>query len=514
MEFVGLDQIFVAPTKIHDPINTDRAGQNEVVVFFLHNEYCNTRLSRGEADKISNRMTKTKILGTLLPMTALVSKSVLPGTFQAGHKFVDWLVKSKQSAWQLLPLHENQLERGSTTKHVPSPYKGYGIGLDPRYLSDNDPLLSEDELQNFIQDNQYWVKEYVLFCSLRDHFGTDNWSEWPDDIRQRNIAALIKWRKKLVPEMDNHLRTQAQLHLAYERLHEKARENSVLLSGDMPFYLSMNSPLVWQYQYLFDIESSGQLMSVSGVLQGQRSHFGRQVWGHPLYLWQDKDSLEGIYRLFEIRLKYLARFYDLIRLDYANGLFVNGVIDLSDNRLDRYQNGPGRPFLEKLIKSARKLKLRIYAEDTGINLKELRNCLHRHRVAGIKIFRFAYNEKRKLFVDMYLKVSQYPVNTVAYTTTHDTEPLMGYLENLSDLEISNLAMKLRLNKSLPVTDLAKAIRTKVVESPAKIVIIPLQDWLLTTDRINIPGTEQEIGDTNWQYKMNVVIEGLPVDIIE
>jgi 4-alpha-glucanotransferase len=173
-----------------------------------------------------------------------------------------------------------------------------------------------------------------------------------------------------------------------------------------------------------------------------------------LYKWQDKTLLAGIYQLFQIRLRYLAHFYDLIRFDYANGLFVYGIIDLKDNTLDRYEMGPGRPFLEKLIKGARNLNLKIYAEDTGINLGELRNCLRTHHLAGIKIFRFAYNEKRKIFVDMYLKISQYPVNTVAYTTTHDTEPLLAYLEKLSSLEVDELMKKLRLNQPITTRDLA------------------------------------------------------------
>jgi 4-alpha-glucanotransferase len=60
--------------------------------------------------------------------------------------------------------------------------------------------------------------------------------------------------------------------------------------------------------------------------------------------------------------------------------------------------------------------------------------------------------------------------------------------------------------------MATTIRNKIIKSPAKIVIIPLQDWLLTTERINVPGTEKEINDTNWQYQMSVAIEDLPTHL--
>jgi 4-alpha-glucanotransferase len=59
---------------------------------------------------------------------------------------------------------------------------------------------------------------------------------------------------------------------------------------------------------------------------------------------------------------------------------------------------------------------------------------------------------------------------------------------------------------------ARAIRNAIIACPAKTVIIPLQDWLLTTDRINVPGTEKEIGDTNWHFKLHMPIEDLPTDL--
>jgi 4-alpha-glucanotransferase len=262
---------------------------------------------------------------------------------------------------------------------------------------------------------------------------------------------------------------------------------------------------------LFDIERSGELIRVSGVLKGAKSHFGRQIWGHPLYKWQDKSLVSGLYKLFEIRVRYLASLYNYVRFDHAKGLFAYGVIDLIDHKRDTYLVGPGRPILEKIIKFARSKKLKIYAEDTGDKLKDLRSCLHIHHLPGVKVFRFAYNEKRRVFTDQYLHISSYPKNTVAYTTTHDTEPLRSYLEKLSTAELTVLTKKLHLKNPLTIVNLAKIIRDKVIKSPAKIVLIPLQDWLLTTDRINTPGTEKVKNDQNWGYKMTVAIEDLLVN---
>ncbi|MEI6690995.1 MAG: 4-alpha-glucanotransferase [bacterium] len=454
----------------------------------------------------------TKRVGTVLPMTALVSTVAQAGTFAAGKIFIQWLAGTKQKAWQILPLHQTQLEKGSKSKHVPSPYKGYGVGLDPVFLGNNLQSLTPDFLARFEKQNTYWLKTYALFCALRDHLGTDDWSSWPKAISRRDDGAIKEWEQKLKDPIAKHVLVQAQLFGAYQQLRKLAGNFDIALIGDFPFYLGLHSPLVWQYQHLFDLDQNGKPQRVSGVPSGIKSHFGRQVWGHPLYKWQDKTLWGQLDELFRIRIQYLAGLFDWIRFDHAKGLFAYGVIDVVHHSVDKYLNGPGSDFLDELIKFARRHKLHIYAEDTGEKLVALRHCLRAHRIPGIKILRFAYNEKLKIFTKSYLLTDKYPVNTFAYTTTHDTETLVGYLSSLSLGEVAELATKMNIDSTNNIAELATLIRQKVIDSPAKFVLVPLQDWLLTSDRINVPGTEKEVDDTNWQYKMSVAIEKLPRSI--
>lgn len=448
-------------------------------------------------------------------MTALVSNASQPGTFRAGEQFITWLSESGQNSWQFLPLHETQLVPGSVSKHHPSPYKGYGIGLDPRYLSPDFPQPSTKQINQFIQENNYWLDNYVLFCALRNHFGTDNWSLWPHEIKNRNPDSLKKWQEKLSSEIKLQINTQVQLHLAYDQLKTKAHDNEISLIGDLPFYLGLNSPLVWQYQHLFEIEPNGTLERVSGIPLGPKSHFGRQVWGHPLYKWQNSDLLPELNKLFKLRLKYLANQLDWARLDHAKALFSYGVINLANNNPDQYLDGPGNIFLEELINFAHHHSLQLYAEDTGDKLQQLSKCLHANHIPGIKIFRFAYNEKTQKFSNTYLDINQYPVNSFAYTTTHDTETLIGYLQLLSNFEIQHILQKIGIDSmATDLNSLAKLIRNKIIHSPSFMTLIPLQDWLLTADRINTPGTEQVASNTNWQYQMSISIDNLPTGIIK
>jgi len=151
----------------------------------------------------------------------------------------------------------------------------------------------------------------------------------------------------------------------------------------------------------------------------------------------------------------------------------------------------------------------LFAEDSGDRLKGLRDTLKSFNIPGVRILRFAYNEKRRKLTKRYADINHYPINTFAQTTTHDTETLLGYLNILSVEEKKLLSVNCNVRFGKDNKTFAKRLRTAVVSSSAKTVIIPIQDWLLSTERINIPGTEKIVGDTNWQYRIPVSIENLP-----
>lgn len=455
-----------------------------------------------------------KIIGTLVPVSALYSlknSSEPIGNFEDGLLFLDWLKNTRQTAWQMLPLHETQLQPNSLHKHVPSPYKSYGIGLDPKYLpkKHSNILPTIDEKKYFILKNHDWINDYALFCALRDYFQTDNWTKWNADLKHRDKKSLAAWKEKLVKQVDHYVTLQWQLEQSYLKMKDKAASLGIMIIGDLSYYVSFNSPLVWAHQNLFQIPKDGDLQYVSGIPNGPSSHFGRQVWGHPLYDWRGEEQERSVINFWKMRLNFQARLFDLIRLDHAKALFTYGVINLHNEKDDTQQEGPGIHVLEELIKYSRAISLSIFAEDSGDKVAELRKSLKHMQIPGIKIFRFAFNEKRKKINKEYSDVSKYQPNTVAYTTTHDTETLLDYLQKLTLKQKLTLALSSGVIYHADDKIFAKLLRGAVLSSPANIVMIPIQDWLLTTDRINVPGTERTINDKNWQFRLTIPIEQLP-----
>lgn len=455
-----------------------------------------------------------KAVGTLVPLFSLTSKTHEHHTLEVGIEFLDWLQRTRQKAWQLLPIHETQFIKG-TTNHVSSPYKGYGIGLSPRYLSKEAANLkpSEKELSEFLSVHKKWIYDYALFCTARDHFKTDNWVEWEDGLKKREENAIQIFQKNHSKQIQQYVLSQWQLHHVYAKLRKKARALGIMLIGDFPFYMSFKSPLVWTNQELFDISENGEMLRASGLPLGPKSHYGRQFWGHPLYKWKEKSLIPYILNLWKLRFRYISTLFNMVRIDHAKGFFYYGSLDSKNETTDTIVDGPGKTVFEELLMYCNSIGLRLYAEDTGDKLKELRASLKEHSVPGIRIYRFAFNEKLEKINDQYARVFSYPHNSLAYTTTHDTEPLMGYLSILTRDEKKNLAKESDIVYSSDDEVFAVNIRTAVINSPARIVIISMQDWLLTKNRINIPGTEKEIGDKNWQYQLNIPVEELPHSIV-
>lgn len=454
-----------------------------------------------------------KTIGTVVPLSALWSNKNKEkhGNLDTALLFLDWLHSTGQTAWQLLPIHETPLIPGSKKNHVPSPYKGYGVGLDPIYLS---PKLkrkkpTKKEIASFMTKQKKWLQNYSIFCALRDHFGTDNWTHWDADIRKRDTKAIEKWSNKLKKQIQAYIIEQWQLHHGFQKLRDKAHKYKIQLVGDLSFYIPLQSPLVWQFQHLFQLSKNGGMKKVSGLPDGPKAHFGRQLWGHPLYNWKDKACLDDIINLWKDRLDYTSQLFDVVRLDHAKGFFFYGSMHLTNPKLDSIEKGPGSKILKKIITYSYDIGLKLFAEDSGDRLKNLRDTLHLLNVPGIRILRFAYNEKRKKFSKRYANIGDYPSNTFAQTTTHDTETLLGYLNLLSIDEKKLLSKHCKVQFDPDNKLLAIRLRDALINSPAKTIIIPIQDWLITENQINIPGTEKTANDKNWKYRVSVPIENLP-----
>ena len=162
--------------------------------------------------------------GILLHITSLPGKYGIGDLGKGAYEFVDFLEKTQQKLWQVLPL--------GVTGYGNSPYEAfsafagnpYFIDLDEflerKMLSDSDlkilkELNREEKInygtlynerykvlrkayENFKKIDEYleiekikkryssWLPEYSLFMALKNHFNGVSWQEWPRAYRVRD----------------------------------------------------------------------------------------------------------------------------------------------------------------------------------------------------------------------------------------------------------------------------------------------------------------------------------------
>lgn len=421
----------------------------------------------------------SQTIGTLLPLTALLGKHKSINLFENGQIFVDWLSNTNQQAWQMLPIHPTAaLEKNLFA----SPYSGFGVGINPLFVKKTDyPEI--DPL--FARDNQDWLFDHSLFMALTDHFNTDLWKNWPSSIRKHEPQAVEKWSLKLKTKIDYYSRQQSYLFNEYHKLRLVANQKNIKIIGDVPFYLTLNSPLVWAHQDCFIINRVGNLPYVSGAAGNEQ--FPRQVWGHPLY---NSKNLEGLMNFWKIRLSYAAKLYDQVRLDSAIRFYTYGKMHPITDAKDTTGRGLGDKLFVPLIEYCQQIQLHVFCEDiTGYSLVDLHKAMRKMEISGVWIFTLILSGK-----------SLPAENAICYTSNHDTHTLLGFVKSLTArqkkfvLEILNLT-----DQKQNVLTLVGQIKTKLMHICPHL-ILPYQDWILDPKRLNTPGT---VSRENWHYTIDL-----------
>lgn len=415
-----------------------------------------------------------KKIGTLLPLTSL--KNPNHNLITSANNFIQWLSQTNQDLWQLLPLHQ-------TPPKISSPYSSYGIGIHKE-------LFSTQSTNH--QHTPEWLKEYALYEALSEEFQTHDWTTWPQDIKTRKPQTLTEYCKKRHIPITKHSHIQLNHTESLKSIKKSANQKGIQLIGDLPFYIPLESPLVWQFQDCFQIPTSGQLEYISGVPKG--THFPRQAWGHPLYNWKNHQRLLS---LFKLRLSYLSEFYDIIRLDHAIGFFTYAALHQTNPEKDQLHTAPGTTFFEKLYQHAQSLHVQLIAEDlSDFDMTELRQTMKTLNIPGIRTFTLGLHPQLNLHDNTHTSIWKYPTQTYAYTSTHDTMTLRGYSNALSPQQKKNLAKSSQIPYHKNNLYQAQIYRQALLKSTSQATIVAYQDWVNSTERINTPGT---ISPENWNY---------------
>lgn len=465
--------------------------------------------------------------GILMPISSLPSPYGIGTMGAAARSFVDFLVKSGQAYWQILPV--------CPTSYGDSPYQSFSTFAGNPYFIDLDDLAKQGLLlpeeyasidwectpdcinygvmyekryavlrcaakrllakpgadyRRFVKENDFWLPDYALFMALKDAHNGVCWLEWEEPLRRREPAALAAARQQYADDVAFWQAVQFMFYSQWQALKHYANQQEIRIIGDLPIYVALDSVDVWSCPQEFQLDENLLPTEVAGCPPDGFSATG-QLWGNPLFDW-DSMAKTG-YAWWVRRIKHMCSIYDVVRIDHFRGFAGYYAIPYGEAtaRNGRWREGPGYALF-----AAIKKKLgspRIIAEDLGFLTEDVTALLKQCGYPGMKVLEFAFDPREP---SNYLP-HNYTENCICYTGTHDNETLMQFCENLSPESDAYAREYLGIG---PDDDLPDAIIDAGMQSKANLFVAQIQDYLRlgAEARMNEPGT---LKPQNWRWRL-------------
>jgi 4-alpha-glucanotransferase len=398
--------------------------------------------------------------------------------------FLAWLERAGASVWQLLPL--NPPGPGRSPYGARSTFAG-----DPSWFGD-DPGADRDAVAAFADAHASWLPDWALFAALRERFRSAPWTLWDEPLRRRHPEALAAARRDLRPEIDRQVRLQYVFFERWARVREQARRHGVVVLGDVPIYVSLDSADVWAHQELFWLDERGAPVKRAGVPPDYFSTTG-QLWGNPIYRW-DRMAVRGFSWWID-RLKQGLELHDALRLDHFRGFvgYWSVPADAVSAVTGAWEPGPGLPLFDAVRGALGRLPF--LAEDLGIITDEVIALRKALGLPGMRVLQFGFDDPASIHAPAHVTS-----DVVVYTGTHDNDTARGWIEGLE------AAAQARVLDELDCTlgDATWGLIRAALRTDAEVAMVPLQDVLNlgTEARMNTPGVAR--GNWTWRAEAGVL----------
>ena len=479
--------------------------------------------------------------GILLHISSLPGEDGIGGMGKDAFQFVDFLAKTNQKIWQILPL--GPVGYGNSPYQSYSAFAGNPVFIDIQQLV-NDRLISKslvtnqhfkvkkvefdrveewkmvifreayvgfknnfhrynEEYDKFMSHNSWWLNDYALFRSLKSKNEETVWNTWDKKFIIRDQQALQKAYQELHAEIDFHRFLQFLFFRQWFKLKDYANSKGIRMIGDVPLYVSLDSADVWANQDVFQLDDDSKPILVGGVPPDYFSETG-QLWGNPVFDWERMAARDFDWWL--ARIHFNLRMFDQVRVDHFRGLesFWAVAADEKTAIVGEWLPAKGHELFVRLKEQYGNLN--IIAEDLGIITPEVEKLRDDFGLPGMKVLQFAFGSD----AENTNLPHNYNSNFVVYTGTHDNDTTLGWFNSIEKAERKMLRRYIRGNGK----ELVRQMIEYVWASAAMTAIIPMQDVLgLDTDaRMNTPGTAS--GNWDWRFSWAQIRSNHPLFLKE
>ena len=476
-------------------------------------------------------MSQERSSGILLHPTSLPGSYGIGDLGPSAYRFVDFLERSGQTFWQMLPLGPTGY--GDSPYQTLSAFGGNPMLISPELLVEED-LLNPEEIEpevfdqthveydhvieyklkllkkaylhftllpnhllaepfhDFCKQEASWLEDFVLFFALKSHYDDRPWTEWPEKLRMRHPKALTDYAEKLHDELQWYRFMQFLFFRQFKKLHCYAQKHHVKLIGDIPIFLAHDSSDVWSHPEWFKLDSDGNPTVVAGV---PPDYFSKTGPAYKKNLPKNPASGREEYRFWVDRFSHMVKMFDLVRIDHFRGFASYWEIPAKETTaiLGKWQKGPGIDLFRTLEKQMG-CKLPVIAEDLGIITQDVTDLLEAVNYPGMAVLQFGFESMQSNDPSSFLP-HNLKSNQVVYTGTHDNDTVVGWWSK-QPAEVQDFTRRyLNTDARLIHRDM---IRT-ALGTVCSIALFPMQDLLGlgSESYMNLPGTT----GGNWQWRM-------------
>jgi 4-alpha-glucanotransferase len=472
-----------------------------------------------------------RVSGILLHVSSLPSQFGIGDLGPEAYRFADFLSKTKQGIWQILPINLTDVAQGNSPYQSASAFAGNPLLLSPEMMV-NDGFIAQSEIEHvpsfpkdhvdytaviayktrlfkdaykrfqhmqnrqdyeaFCTEQSDWLDDFALFMALRGHFQGKPWTEWPHDIRDRKADVLSSLKNKFRDTIESSKFLQYLFFKQWDSLKDHCNHNGVHIFGDIPIYVIHDSVDVWANPDLFMLDEEKRPSAIAGVPPDYFSETG-QLWGNPIYRW---DVLrESGYEWWMRRFEHNARLLDLIRIDHFRGLVGYWLVPAGETNAvnGQWVKAPAEDFFTVLLQ--RFPEIPIVAEDLGVITSDVIEIMDRFEFPGMKILLFAFGDD--IATNPYIP-HNLRKNCFIYTGTHDNNTARGWYEREASPDIKKKLFQY-LGQEVCAENIHCVLVRLAMMSVAKAAIFPMQDILGLGEeaRMNRPATTVN----NWQWRL-------------
>jgi 4-alpha-glucanotransferase len=379
-----------------------------------------------------------------------------------------------------------------------------------RYLMNSNSGRKEELIQ-FSKENRT-AAEYARFRAVMAA-RQEPWTGWPQRLKERQIRDGDFDKET----EDYFLYAQWLAHEQVQELTEAARRRGVKLYFDLPVGVHPDGFDVWRHQEIFVLKASAGAPPDAVFTNGQDWLF------HPLH---PERIREQRYQYVIDYLRHHLKHTDMLRIDHVMGLhrlyWIPRGLGSGEGVYVRYY--PEELYAILTLESYRHRSI-IVGEDLGIVPAYVRAAMARHGLARMYILYYELAE------DSNGPIHRIPSNAIAGLNTHDMPLFAAFWKGVDigkrqeigmidakgvrDETISRQKTKAALVRNLrrsrflgkAATDTRVALKAclkLLAASPARFVMVNLEDLWLETRSQNVPGTGDKF--PSWQRKTRYTLE--------